>query len=92
MLCMKTTALVLSALVGAACPAAELFNGKDLSGWTSVADNDATGGYVALEPTWAVVNGAIRTTGTPFGYLRTKNADFADFKLKLEYRWWRPVP
>ena len=88
---MKTTAFVLLALVGAACPAAELFNGKDLSGWTSVADNDATGGYVASEPTWAVVNGAIRTTGTPFGYLRTKRADFADFKLKLEYRWWRPT-
>jgi hypothetical protein len=35
------------------------------------------------------VDGAIRTTGTPFGYLRTKRADFGDFKLKLQYRWWR---
>ena len=86
---MKIAILALSALVGAICPAAELFNGKDLSGWTAVADHDATGGYTASEPTWAVVDGAIRTTGTPFGYLRTKRADFADFKLKLEYRWWR---
>ena len=49
---MKTTVLVLSALVGAACPAAELFNGKDLSGWISVEDHDATGGYTATEKTW----------------------------------------
>ena len=79
----------MSVLVGAACHAAELFNGKDLSGWTAVADHDATGGYTATEKTWAVVDGAMRTTGTPFGYLRTKRADFADFKLTLEYRWWR---
>lgn len=88
---MKTASFALLALVGAVCSAAELFNGKDLSGWTSVADYDATGGYAAAEPTWAVVDGAIRTTGTPFGYLRTKRADFADFRLKLEYRWWRPT-
>jgi len=88
---MKTTVLALSALVGVSCSAAELFNGKDLSGWTAVADHDATGGYTAPEPTWSVVDGAIRTTGTPFGYLRTKRADFSDFKLKLEYRWWRPT-
>ena len=86
---MKTAVIALLALVGAACHAAELFNGKDLSGWTAVADHDATGGYTATEKTWAVVDGAIRTTGTPFGYLRTKCADFADFKLTLEYRWWR---
>ncbi|MCQ2389080.1 MAG: DUF1080 domain-containing protein [Kiritimatiellae bacterium] len=67
----------------------DLFNGKDLAGWTAVVDHDATGGYAAPEPTWAVVDGAIRTTGTPFGYLRTKRTDFADGKLHVEYRWWR---
>lgn len=66
-----------------------LFNGKDLSGWTSVIDHDVTGGYTAAEPTWAVVDGCIRSTGTPFGYLRTKRADYANFKLHVEYRWWR---
>ena len=86
---MKRILIISAALAGAVCPAAELFNGKDLAGWTAVADHDATGGYTAREPTWFVVNGAIRTTGTPFGYLRTKRADFADFTLKLEYRWWR---
>lgn len=66
-----------------------LFNGEDLSGWTAVLDNDVTGGCAAREKTWDVVDGAIRSTGTPFGYLRTKRADFADFRLRVEYRWWR---
>jgi len=86
---MKMSFLALAAFAAAACPAEALFNGRDLSGWLSVADNDATGGYSAAEPTWTVVDGAIRSTGTPFGYLRTKRADFSDFKMKVEYRWWR---
>lgn len=88
-LIMKTLLSTVVALVGAVASAAELFNGKDLTGWTSVADFNFTGGYFAEEPTWYVADGAIRSTGTPFGYLRTKRADFTDFKLELEYRWWR---
>ena len=86
---MKTSILTIAVLIGAVVNAAELFNGKDLASWTSVADHDATGNYCAKEPTWYVANGAIRTTGTPFGYLRTKRADFTNFELELEYRWWR---
>ena len=56
---MKTTAFILSVLVGTACPAMDLFNGKDLSGWTSVSDNDVAGGYVTSEPTWAVLDGVV---------------------------------
>lgn len=69
----------------------EVFNGTDLTGWTSVVDHSVTGGYTAAEPTWTVVDGAIRTTGTPFGYLRTQRTDFANFRLTVEYRWWRPT-
>jgi hypothetical protein len=58
---MKTTVLALSALVWAVCPAAELFNGKDLSGWISVEDHDVTGGYTATEQTWAVVDKGVKT-------------------------------
>lgn len=86
---MKAPILTIVVLLGAVATATELFNGKDLTGWTSVADHNATGNYCANEPTWHVTNGAIRTTGTPFGYLRTKRADFTNFKLELEYRWWR---
>ncbi len=90
---MKT--LGCAALVGGAAVFAAraekvaLFNGKDLSGWTAVADHDVTGGYSAAEPTWFVKDGTILTTGTPFGYLRTKRGDFGDFLLHVEYRWWR---
>ena len=86
---MKKLVFAGAALAAAGGLAGEVFNGKDLTGWTSVADHGVTGGYAATEPTWAVVDGAIRTTGTPFGYLRTHRTDFADFKLTVEYRWWR---
>ncbi len=77
------------AVLAAQAERVELFNGKDLSGWTSVVDHEVTGGYTADEPTWFVKDGTILTTGTPFGYLRTKRSDFADFRLHVEYRWWR---
>lgn len=80
---MKMTVVLAAALCAQAAWARErtdLFNGRDLSGWTAVADQDVTGGYAASEPTWYATNGTIRTTGTPFGYLRTKRGDFADGK------------
>ena len=86
---MKTVMAGLLAVVGATCGAADLFNGKDLSGWVEVKDHDVTGAYCAAEPTWAATGGVIRTTGTPFGYLRTRRSDYGNFKLRLEYRWWR---
>ena len=88
----KGLSFALVLLAGGAMAESEaFFNGKDLSGWTAVLDYSATGGYSAAEPTWAVVEGAIRSTGTPFGYLRTQRNDFGDFKLTVEYRWWRPT-
>ena len=89
---MKMTVVLAAALCAEAAWARErtdLFNGRDLSGWTAVADQDVTGDYAASEPTWYATNGTIRTTGTPFGYLRTKRGDFADGRLHVEYRWWR---
>ncbi len=61
-----------------------LFNGTDFAGWTQV---------VTAEPgsdpdtTWTVVDGVIRCTGKPFGYLMTQQS-FANFILKVEYRWY----
>jgi len=78
-----------SAVTFAAPTRAALFNGKDMTGWTAVCDYGVTGGYTAAEPTWAVVDGCLRCTGTPFGYLRTVRADYADYRLHVEYRWWR---
>ena len=86
----SAAALALSAAFAAAAgERTSLFNGKDLAGWTSVADHSVTGGYVAAEPTWFVKDGTVMTTGTPFGYLRTQRGDYGDFLLHVEFRWWR---
>ena len=60
-----------------------LFNGKDLTGWTKVI-NDEPGS--CPDTTWSVKDGVIHCTGTPFGYLRTQQV-YADYKLHVEYRW-----
>ncbi len=66
----------------------QLFNGKDLEGWTSAVDLvDPVGIY---DPrafnVWRAADGEIRCTGEPFGYLMTQNV-YANYVLKLEYRW-----
>lgn len=61
----------------------ELFNGKDLSGWTYVlSDPD-----VAMDQVWSVEEGVLKCTGKPAGYLRTESNDFENYKLTLEWRW-----
>jgi hypothetical protein len=59
-----------------------LFNGKDLSGWAPVLDQEGA------DParTWSVVDGLLRCTGRPAGYLKT-DKEFADYVLTLEWRW-----
>jgi hypothetical protein len=58
-----------------------LWNGRDLSGWTVVADpgKDATG-------VWSVKDGAIVCAGKPRGYLRT-DAAYKNYRLRLQWRW-----
>jgi len=58
-----------------------LFNGTDLSGWTSVINPEE-----GADKTWSVKNGVISCTGKPFGYLMTQQS-YADYKLHVEYRW-----
>ena len=86
---LTAVAVGLCGLVSAEPEKTPLFNGKDLAGWTAILDYDVTGGYSAEEPTWFVTNGVIRSTGTPFGYLRTKRMDYRDYTVHVEYRWWR---
>jgi hypothetical protein len=59
----------------------ELFNGKDLTGWTPVTDpgKDVAG-------TWSVHDGVIACSGKPRGYLRT-NATYKNYRLRLQWRW-----
>lgn len=62
----------------------ELFNGKDLDGWTHVLADE----NVKMEDVWKVRPGGILwCRGKPKGYLRTKREDFKDYELTLEWRW-----
>jgi hypothetical protein len=84
--------LSLALMVGFAAPGAAgetpLFNGRDLSGWTSFLDkkgpNEA--GTMKTEDVWTVAGGVLRCSGVPNGYIRTL-ADYKDYVLKLEWRW-----
>jgi len=61
----------------------QLFNGKDLSNWTSVSDKEGS----KLEDVWSVKEGVLRCAGNPRGYIRTKQEDFQDYRLVVEWRW-----
>lgn len=62
--------------------AIELFNGRDLSGWTYELSNPDT----KMEDVWSVEGGILHCKGTPTGDLRTK-ADYENYILTLEWRW-----
>lgn len=83
-----TLCLIAFCLVAHGEPAAaktkvvELFNGRDLSGWTVF--NDLTRGDGI--GTWTVRDGVIVCLGKPRGFLRTNDV-FKDYRLRLQWRW-----
>ena len=70
-----------ASMAAAAAPAAELWNGKNLDGWTVVADPNKD-----ASATWSVRDGVIACAGTPRGYLRT-NQSYENYRLRLQWRW-----
>jgi len=64
----------------------ELFNGRDLSGWTFFLRSNT-----APADTFTVTNGVIHCTGQPFGYARTEKS-FRDYKLTTEWRFVKIAP
>jgi hypothetical protein len=60
----------------------ELFNGKNLNGWTAVPADSQAG----PAQTWTVRDGIIVCTGEPIGFLHT-DRKFTNFKMTVEYRW-----
>lgn len=62
----------------------DLFNGKDLSNWKFVLENNSK------KPTevFSVKNGLIHISGTPFGYMYTKEK-YSNFRLHVE--WMYPI-
>jgi hypothetical protein len=63
-----------------------LFNGTNFDGWTFCMKNDA-------DPmkTWSVTNGLIHCTGTPIGYLRTKQS-YSNYVVTVEWRFVKIAP
>ncbi len=64
----------------------ELFNGRDLSGWTFCMRDNADPATV-----WSVTNGVIHCTGKAVGYIRTER-DLQFYKLTVEWRFVKVAP
>lgn len=84
---MQTTRLsivILLAFLAVSCgqQSGEIFNGKDLSNWNFVVENNAVPG----DQVYRVKEGVISIKGEPLGYMYTKGK-YSNFTLELEYRW-----
>jgi hypothetical protein len=66
--------------------AVELFNGKNLDGWTFCMRNNSDPAR-----TWSVSDGVIHCTGQPYGYARTTQM-YHDYKLTCIWRFVRVAP
>lgn len=75
--------LALSAAARAAAPATELWNGRDLAGWSFVTNPAVAIGSVCH----ATPDGALAAAGRPIGYLLAAPGTYANFKLHVEWRW-----
>jgi len=64
----------------------ELFNGKDLTGWTFCMRTNAN-----PTNTWSAADGLIKCTGKPTGYIRTEQS-YRDYKLTTEWRFTKIGP
>ena len=60
----------------------QLFNGKDLNGWSAYSVDP----QVKKADVWSVRDGVIVCKGEPMGYLSTEKS-FTNFKLSVEWRW-----
>ncbi len=60
----------------------KIFNGKDLSNWNFVVENDAVPG----DQVYTVKDGQISIKDEPLGYMYTKEK-YDNFTLELEYKW-----
>jgi hypothetical protein len=70
-------------VLAAGCSRKEaLFNGKDLSNWDFVVEDNA----VPPSEVYSVVDGAILVQGKPLGYMYTKEK-FRNFTLEVEWSW-----
>ena len=60
-----------------------LFNGQNLFGWTYHLEKPD----VKPSEVWSIKDGVLRCTGKPVGYLITKQTDYQNYVLTVEWRW-----
>ena len=60
----------------------KLFNGKNLNNWVFYLKDPS----VDPSKVFTAKDGVIHISGSPFGYMRTKEA-YSDYKLHVEWRW-----
>jgi hypothetical protein len=88
-LCVNTVCGALLAIGLVSCATApeqkqaiELFNGKDLNGWSYVLADPK----VKMEDVWSVQNGILVCKGEPIGVLY-RGPEVTNFRMVVEYRW-----
>lgn len=79
-----STLMLLLVLLASSCKqqSMEIFNGKDLSNWEFVLENDAA----PANEVYTVSDGVITIAGEPLGYMYTKEK-YRNYTLEMEYRW-----
>ncbi len=82
-LCLVALGLLAAPNPAAAEDTADLFNGKDLTGWTYHLEKPG----VPMEDVWSVQEGVLVCKGRPVGYLLTKRDNYENYVLTLEWRW-----
>lgn len=80
-------AAVAAAIAAVSCGApksntTELFNGKDLEGWTAVLADDS----IPASEVFKAEDGCLFIGGQPFGYIYTAK-EYSDFVFEAEYCW-----
>ncbi|HRS41736.1 MAG TPA: DUF1080 domain-containing protein [Dysgonamonadaceae bacterium] len=82
----KTLILIVSAIMlivtGCTGQSDKIFNGKNLSNWNFVIENDS----IPPEEVFSVKDHSIFITGKPIGYMYSKRK-YSDFTLETEWRW-----
>ena len=82
-LCLAMMLLTIMCSCGQKEAKQELFNGKNLDGWTCVLDENST---LPTTEVYGVKEGNIYIAGNPFGYMRTAQK-YSNYKLHAEWRW-----
>ena len=79
-----STLMLLLILIASSCKqqSSEIFNGKDLSNWEFVLENDTA----PANEVYTVNDGVITIAGEPLGYMYTKEK-YRNYTLEMEYRW-----